>query len=155
LQVERGSYIHYTFDIPRAPVTDELTLTLWLKSNRPGIQLSCRVVLPRERDPKDPTRNLVCYLSCEPYNSTRWKSVPLIGPVQRPREQERLLNHNLGRAVSTAGAYVDQLVLNVFDGPGTIDVWLDDLDVGPVVGEPKPEGIAATPAVRPTPGALV
>ena len=59
------------------------------------------------------------------------------------------------RAVSTAGAYVDQLVLNVFDGPGTIDVWIDDLDVGPVLGEPKPEGVVAVPAVRPTPGALV
>ena len=39
LQVERGTYIHYTFDVPKAPITDELHFILWLKSNRPGIQL--------------------------------------------------------------------------------------------------------------------
>ncbi|NBO92969.1 MAG: hypothetical protein EBV06_11760 [Planctomycetia bacterium] len=155
LQIERGSYIHYVFDIPRAPVNDELTVGLWIKSNRPGVQLMCRVVLPRERDPKDPSRNLTCFLRCEPYNSTRWKPLPLVNPVKRLREQQQLLNSKLGRDVSTAGAYVDQVVLNLYDGPGTLDVWIDDLEIGPVVGDPKPEGIVAVPTVRPTPGSLV
>ncbi|MGL4549641.1 MAG: hypothetical protein ACRC33_00525 [Gemmataceae bacterium] len=155
LQVERGSYIHYTYDVARAPVNDELTVELALRSNRPGVQLLCRVVLPRERDPKDPSRPLTCLLRCEPYNSTRWKSVPLVGPVKRLREQQQLLNAKLGRDVSTAGAYVDQLVLNVYDGPGTLDVYLDDLKVGPVLGAPKTDGVVAVPASRPTPGTLV
>ena len=53
LQVEQGSYIHYTYDIGRAPVNEELSVSLWVKANRPGIQLLCRVVLPQERDPRN------------------------------------------------------------------------------------------------------
>src|SRR5262245_10122445 len=34
VQIERGSYLHYVFDLPRADVTDELVVSLWLKSNR-------------------------------------------------------------------------------------------------------------------------
>src|SRR5262245_30557653 len=35
LVVEKGTYIHYTLDLPRAPITEDLNLSLWLKSNRP------------------------------------------------------------------------------------------------------------------------
>jgi hypothetical protein len=149
LQVEKGSYIHFTYDLPRAPVTDDLSLSLGLKSSRPGVQLFCRVVLPRERDPKDPTRNLTALIRCEPYNSTRWKTILLLAPVKALREQERLLNLKLGREISTAGAYVDQLILNVYDGPGTIDVFIDDLIVGPVIGTLEPGKVIATPVTQP------
>ena len=48
LQVEKGSFIHYTLAVPKAPITDELNLGLWVKSNRPGVELLCRMVFPRE-----------------------------------------------------------------------------------------------------------
>ena len=124
LQVERGSFIHYTLDVPKAPVTEELNVALWLKSNRPGVQLLCRVVLPRERDPNNAGRPMTVLVRGEPCNSTRWKLVGLRDPVKSLREQQRLLTQKLGRDVVTAGAYIDQLILNVFDGPGQTDVCL-------------------------------
>jgi hypothetical protein len=148
LQVEKGSYIHYTFDLPRAPVTDELALRLWLKANRPGVQVLCRLVLPRERDPNNASAPLAVLVRCDPYNSTRWKLISLREPLRRLREQRQLLTHKAGRDVVTAEAYIDQVVLNVCDGPGLTEVWVDDLEVGPVVGE-RP---IATPAVRPREG---
>ncbi|MFO0926339.1 MAG: hypothetical protein U0736_04775 [Gemmataceae bacterium] len=159
LQVEKGSFIHYTFDLPRAVISDELNLSLWVKSNRPGIQLLCRVVLPRERDPDDASRPLTVLVRCEPYQSTRWKLLTLPQPVKRLREQGQLLTHRLGRAVDTTAAYIDQLVLNLYDGPGTVDVWVDDLEVGPVEDTrpvlpeptPRPAAVAtARPAARRT-----
>src|SRR5262249_38521116 len=54
LTAEQGSFIYYTFPIGKALVTEELNISLWVKANRPGMQLLCRVVLPRERDPKNP-----------------------------------------------------------------------------------------------------
>ena len=149
LQVEKGSFIHFVFDVPRAPITEELAVSLALKATRPGIQLYCRAVLPRERDPKDPTRNLTVLLRCEAYNTTRWKTVPLLSPVKALREQQRLLNVKFGREVSIDGAYIDQLVLNVYDGPGTIDVYIDDLSIGPVIGSLPPKEVPAAPVVRP------
>lgn len=149
LQVERGSYIHYTYDVPPAPINDELTVSLWLKSNRPGVQLMCRVVLPRERDPRDPGKNLTLLVPCEPYRSTRWKPSLLVQPVKAVRTQVQLHNKKLGRPVDAGGAFIDQLVLNVFDGPGTIDVWIDDLEIGPVLEVARPtRTVIATPAGR-------
>src|SRR4051812_34172582 len=43
LRAEKGGYIHYAFPIGRAPVTDDLSVGLWLKSTRPGVQMLCRV----------------------------------------------------------------------------------------------------------------
>lgn len=149
LQVEKGSFIHYTLDLPRAVINDELNLSLWVKSNRPGIQLLCRIVLPRERDPEDASRPLTVLVRAEPYQSTRWKLLGLPQPVKRLREQQQLLTHRLGRAVDSTAAYIDQLVLNLYDGPGAVDVWIDDLEVGPVE-DTRPSPVEPTPRPGPT-----
>ncbi len=151
IQVEKGSFINYTLDLPRAPITDELSVSLYLKSNRPGIQLLCRLVLPQEKDPVNVGQPLTVLVRCAPYEGTRWKLVSLPQPVKRLREQQQLLTNKLGRDVITAGAYIDQLVLNVYDGPGMTDVWIDDLEVGPVL-ENKP--MTPTPSAG-APGAVV
>jgi hypothetical protein len=148
IQAEKGTYIHYTYDIGRAPITEELNLSLWLKSNRPNVGLLCRVVLPRERDPANPAQPMTLLLRCEPYGSTRWKLVTLRQPIKRLQEQQQLLRHQLGRDVIIADAYIDRLVLNVYDGPGLTDVWIDDLEVGPVF-DLRPPG-SSVPAGRTT-----
>ena len=151
LQVEKGTYIHYTFDVPKAPITDELNFVLWLKSNRPGVQLYCRVVLPRERDPKGIQSGLSVLVKCDPYLSTRWKLLTLKQPVKRLREQQQLLAHQQNRAIDTTDAYIDQIVLNVCDGPGLTDVYIDDLEIGPVLDAapvPSPK-VVAVPGGRP------
>src|SRR5262249_26524516 len=88
----------------------------------------------------------------DPYQSTRWKIVTLPQPVKRLREQQQLLTHRLGRPVVTTGAYIDQLVLNVYDGPGVTEVWIDDLEVGPAedTRPALPEPISR-PGPQPTP----
>jgi hypothetical protein len=154
VQIEKGTYLHYVYDLPAAPINDDLTVSLWLKSNRPGVKVYCRAVLPRERDPRDPARNMTVLLPCEPYGSTQWKAILLLQPKKRLQEQQRLLNLKLKRDLNVAGAYVDQVVLNVLDGTGVVDVWIDDLEAGPVLesvrsGRPVP----AVPTARPSPGA--
>ncbi len=155
VQVEKGTYLHYVYDLPPAPINEELNLSLWLKSNRPGVQVLCRAVLPRERDPRDPARNMTLLLPCEPYASTQWKAIPLIQPKKRLQEQQRLLNLKLRRDLNVSGAYIDQIVINVLDGTGTIDVWVDDLEAGPVLEAIKRDReVIATPAARIGPGAV-
>ncbi len=150
VQAEKGSHIHYTYDVGKAPITDELHLSLWIKANRPNVQLLCRVVLPRERDPNKVGEPLRFLLRCEPYQSARWKMITLRQPVKRLKEQQQLLRHQLGRDVVIDEAYVDQLVLNVYDGPGLTDVYIDDLEIGPVF-DLRPPG-AAIPATGPRAG---
>src|SRR5262249_49009944 len=41
-QGEPGAFIHYGYAVGRAPVADELSVSVWVKANRPGIQLLSR-----------------------------------------------------------------------------------------------------------------
>jgi hypothetical protein len=149
LRAEKGTHIYYTYKVGRAPISEDLNVGLWLKSTRPGVELLCRVVLPRERDPGTVGQPRTVLVRCEPYqNPSRWKLLTLNQPIKRLREQQQLLQAQLGRDVLIDDAYVSELVLNLYDGPGQVDVWIDDLEVGPVYDQP-PQEVARTPA---TPG---
>jgi hypothetical protein len=148
-RAEKGSYVHFVYKIGRAPVTEDLNASLWLKSDRPGVQLYCRVVLPRERDPSNIDQPRTLLLRCEPYQSTRWKLLSLQQPIKRLQEQQQLLQAQLGREVITTDAYVSEFVLNVYDAPGVVDVWIDDLEVGPIL-DTAPATVPA-PAPQRTP----
>src|SRR5262249_48642099 len=50
-------------------------------------------------------------------------------------------------------AYVDRFVLNLHAGPGQTEVWIDDLEIGPVVDSNPPQS-AATPGTPGVPGAV-
>ncbi len=154
LTAELGSYIHYTYDVGRAPVGDELSASLWLKANRPGTQLLCRVVLPHERDPANVGQPLTVLAKGDKYQMVgRWQQLALRQPVKRLREQQQMLQAELKRGVDVTDAYVDRLVLNVYSGPGLTEVWIDDLEVGPVL-EARPtapapgRGVLGRPAVN-------
>jgi hypothetical protein len=157
LEAQKGKFIYYTYAIGRAPVTDELTVSVWVKANRPGVQLLCRVVLPRERDAKDPDQRLTVLLPGPPDpaeppkpadpSSTytlvgRWQQLSIRLPVKRLREQQQLLNASLKRQIVTDDAYVDHVFLNVYGGPGETKVWTDDLEVGPLLESRPPDAAA-------------
>ena len=111
LQVESGTFLHYTYDLGKAPISDELNVSVWLKANRPGVQLLCRVVLPRERDPRKPDQPLTTLIRGEPYSLvSRWQQLTIRQPVKRLREQQQLLQAELKREVVVTDAYVDRVV---------------------------------------------
>src|ERR1019366_1422239 len=48
LDVKQGKsdgFIHYVYPVGKAPINDELRVSLWLRANRPGIQIMARIVL--------------------------------------------------------------------------------------------------------------
>jgi hypothetical protein len=152
LQAEAGHFIHYTYDLGKAPVSDDLNVSLWLKANRPGLQLLCRVVLPRERDPNDPGQPLTSVLRGDDYKLVgRWQQLTLHQAVKRLREQQQFLQNELKRDVDVTDAYVDRILLNLYGGPGTTDVWVDDLEAGPVseaLSAGPNRAVPGQPAVR-------
>src|SRR5262245_37047471 len=48
----QGTHLYYTFDVGRAPIIEESNFSLWLKADKPRLQLLARVVLPRSLDEK-------------------------------------------------------------------------------------------------------
>ncbi len=146
LQAQVGNFIHYTYDVGRAPITEDLNLTLWVRANRPGTQLLCRVVLPRERDPNNPQDLLTSLVAVDTYKLVnRWQPLNLHEPVKWLRQEVQRLRDKLKRDVISEDAYVDRLVLNVYSGPGETKVWTDDLEIGPVF-EARPPASSGAPA---------
>ncbi len=154
LEAEQGTFIHYYFDVGRAPVADELSISVWVKANRPGVQLAARVVLPRDHGAGGPGEPLTVLIRGEVYQQAgRWQRLDLPRPVKQVREQQQVLRAELQRDVTIEGAYVDRVVLNLYGGPGLTRVWIDDLECGPVIDAPQPKTTGRTGAGTDQPGA--
>jgi hypothetical protein len=137
LTAEPGSFIHYYYPTGRAPVSDESSFSIWVKANRPGVQLLARVVLPKERSATSLDEPLTALVRGDTYQLVgRWQRLELRRPAKLAQQQQQLMQAELKRPVDFTEAYVDQLVLNLHAGPGLTEVWIDDLEVGPVVEAP-------------------
>src|SRR5207244_11769900 len=100
---------------------------------RPGIQVLAYVVFPRERDPNR-LQLLNTLVQGTIYDQTgKWQRLETTRPDLATERQARLLRASLMRNVDTREAYVDRVVLNVYGGPGDTDVFVDDLEVSPIV----------------------
>ncbi len=151
IHVESGTFVHYTFDTGRAPVSDDLKASLWVRANRAGTQLMARVVLPHEPNPQRIEESLTALIRGEVYNQAgRWQRLDLSRAPKLLREQQQLLRAQLGHDVNIADAYVDRLVINVSGGPGDNQVWVDNLEIGPL-----PDASTFTTTGRATPAKAV
>ncbi|MCU0705683.1 MAG: hypothetical protein MUF18_17070, partial [Fimbriiglobus sp.] len=133
-----AEYVHYYYRTPIAPLSDDLTASVYVKSVRAGVQLKARVVLPKEKDPRNPDSPLTVLVPGDTYADVqKWKQLTA-GDVKKGLTAQRpALVARLGREVDTTGAYIDHLVLNVFTGAGVSEVWVDDLAIGPVADDPR------------------
>ncbi len=150
ITLTKPTYVPYYLDIGKAPITEELALSVWMKANKPGISLLCRVVLPRERDPQNPDRAMTAVIQGDSYQlSGRWQQISVRQPPKKLREQQQILQHELKREISVVDAYVDRIIVNVGVGPGPVELNLDDLEAGPLsesramASAPAPGGASA------------
>jgi hypothetical protein len=135
LTTGHGSHLYFSHAIPRAVITDDLQASLWVKADRPGIQLLARVVFPRERD-RDTLQQLGTLLPGKVYEQAgSWQRLDLGQASLGVERQARLLRASLNRDVDTREAYIDRLLVNVQSTPGEVTVLLDDLEVQPVFVE--------------------
>ena len=146
LNAEKGNYIYYDYPSSKAPLCEELSITLWVKANRPGVQLMARLVLPRERDPRNLDERLTALIPGSSYQTTGfWQRLDMKRPAKLALAQQQLMQANLKRTVDFTDAYIDRLVLQLYSGPGLTDVWIDDLEMSPVVENAPQASTAAAP----------
>jgi hypothetical protein len=124
-----GSYAYFTQDVPAGRVVAELTPSVWIKANRPGIQLLARVVLPQSIDPRT-GRPVATLVHGSSYTSVgAWQQLRITDIPQLLSRQVRVLRAQIGPDVDAREAYVDQVLLNVYGGPGQSAVVIDDLEI--------------------------
>jgi hypothetical protein len=154
-----SEFLHYTYDTPACPLnpsSGSAAASVWVKSFRPGVQLRARVVLPKERNPQVPESPLTVTILGDSYPEERtrsWHRLTLGNPNDALRKQLPVLRAKLGREIDPTDAYIDRLILNVYAGPGINEVWVDDLDLGPCVVDPRKPMGRLTSRSRDLPGA--
>lgn len=148
LSASGGSYVYIAHDVGRPIVIDELMPSVWIKSDKVGMQLAARIVLPRTIDPKN-GRPVSTLVSGSSYTDVgRWQELRITDIPLLLNRQIRFLHGQLGPNVDEREAYVDAILLNVYSGPGVTNVWIDDLDIAGYVSSSPP---AQAQTVNPSP----
>ncbi len=155
-EAKLGSVLYYSYDVPRAPIVEGLKATLYARSNRPGVQLFGVVILPEDRDPDREAATMVLVPGTSVDTADRWQRLELSGIARKVEEQARVIRASTGRPVRLKGAYLQRLVVNLYGGGGSSEVFLDELSLSPVPTQAPPEAgevEAMTPLPDHEPGA--
>ncbi len=124
-----GHELLFSHDVGQPYVIDELMPTVWIQSDRPGIQLLVRVALPRTIDPRT-GKPLTALLRGSSYTTPgRWQQLRVDNLTEQLKQHTWTLRAQVGPQVDPREAYVDVVLLNAYGGPGTTTVWIDDLEL--------------------------
>ena len=128
-----GSFVYFSHDIGSARIVAEFAPRVWIKSDRPGIQLLAHVVLPHTADPRT-GKPAAVLLRGTSYTATgAWQMLQMTDTPLLLTRQLRVLQAEMKSQVDGREAYVDQLLLNVYGGPGETTVDIDDLEIAGMV----------------------
>ena len=130
-----GSRFYVSKALPKVPVTADLSVSLYVRSNRAGAQLFGWVVLPADIDPDTKAPSFLLVPGTAFSRPDRWQKLELVDMLPAIEEQARVLRASTRRPVPLEGAYVERVVVNLMAGQGETEVFLDDLEVGPVSKE--------------------
>ncbi|MBN2218426.1 MAG: hypothetical protein JW719_13710, partial [Pirellulales bacterium] len=153
-----GTSAYVSHDVGRPRVIPELSASVWVKSDRPGIQIFARVVLPRTQDPRSQTPVHVRLEGASYSQVGRWQQLRIQNLPEMLARRIRGLRLQMGPQVDGREAYVDQIVLNLYGGPGTTNVWIDELnlvgfaDLTPTTRRPAVVPLSSLPDARPSTG---
>jgi hypothetical protein len=132
-----GTQIYVMHDVAPAFIIPELIPSLRVKASRPGLRLMVRVVLPYTPAPSGDGA-MTTLLAGPRYKSTgKWETLTFdsqSSDLQQQLQQEIwMLRQKLGPGVDPRDAYIDKVVLNLYSGPGTTKVQIDDLVINGIV----------------------
>lgn len=130
LAIGNGTYVHLAYQLGKAPVIAELEPSLWIKADKPKLQLLVRIVLPRTTD-RGTGKPLTTMISGDTYTDVgAWQQLHVKDVLRRLDGPELIrLRREFGPAVDIRGAQVDMLVLNAYSNPGNVQIWIDDIEV--------------------------
>ena len=152
LRVPSGKTAQLAYALPPAPIIQELQLRAHILSNRAGIQLGAKVVLPRsiDRSTGRPYELLVRSSRLGVGNS--WEEIALDNLPQALSKYARVARAKHQSALDERGAYVSQIVFLVPGGSGNTDLVVDQIQVYGVVGKRRPAKKQPAFAQPPRPG---
>ena len=86
-----GGGLYYSYKLPNIPVTDDLKVSLYVRSNRSGAQILGRVVLPSDIDPDSRRPSFVLVPGTIFESSDRWQKLELDDMIPSIERQAKVL----------------------------------------------------------------
>lgn len=116
-----------------ARALDELTASVWIRSNRSGGKLMVRVIFPHLVDPAT-NAPVERWLDGNAYEGeNKWQLLKCQTLEKELRRRMQLLRATLGSDVNLSDPYVDRVQFLCELGEGTTEFYIDELKLGPVV----------------------
>ncbi|MDX1947446.1 MAG: hypothetical protein SFU86_18740 [Pirellulaceae bacterium] len=154
LGIGTGTFVHVAQPVGRAPIIPEFQPSLFVKSDRPNVQLMARVVFPRSLD-RGTGQPLASLIRGDSYTDVgNWQQLSIREISKLLTLETAVLRRQFGSEVDPREAYVDLIVVNAYSAPGNIDLWLDDLEIQGYVNLDEAAGpqIARRASPDPAPG---
>lgn len=128
-RVGEGTYARLVHPVLPTRVINELSVSVWVRASRPGPRLLLRVVLPRSIDSQT-GRPVIVWLPGSRYQlADRWEMLRLEQCRRRLEERVVALRAERHQRLDWSEAYIDQVVLDLYAGPGETRLWIDDLEL--------------------------
>ncbi|MCY2975117.1 MAG: hypothetical protein NTW52_10685 [Planctomycetota bacterium] len=129
VQCGYGSYMYLEYALPRSAILDELQLALSIRSAPSGMRPAFRVVFPRTAHPatSDPLTTLL--FGTPTRGGGTFSRVEVRGVMALLADQQRVLRTQFGSAIDLRDAYIDAVVIDVYNGPGNTKLQIDDLNI--------------------------
>src|SRR5262245_56791281 len=129
LTVGNGTFVPLVTPIGRAPLIPEFRPAIFIKADRPSVQLLVRVVFPRNID-RGTGQPITSLLRGDFYTDVgQWQQLTIRDITRLLDQETRVLRTQFGASFDPREAYVDLIVLNAYSAPGNIDLWIDDLEI--------------------------
>ena len=127
-----GTQFFVSYTTPQVPVSDDLSVSVFVRANRSGVRIYGRVVLPADIDPETKAPSFVMVPGTIFDQPDRWQKLELVQMLPTIERLARVLRASSRRAVPLDGAYIERVVVNLLDSPGQSEVFLDDLEISPI-----------------------
>ena len=150
LQCRPGTYAYYGHPVPPARVVTDLRYSLWLKSDRQGVQIGARVVFPRTIDPKTGEPRVTLVFGDRYGEPGRWAPLGIRDISQQVQQQVAALRNEYGAQFDPREAYVDYVVLNLYTKQGEVNVQIDDLQGEGMLHVARTDTVTQRPATSGT-----
>ena len=136
-------------------VIPDLTASVWVRCNRPGMQLHLRVIFPNQKEPQSGAV-LSTLIPGTVYHRVReWQELTCETTERAMQNEIHLLRAKYRpETINTRESFVYQVVLICPLRQGTTEAFVDDLSVGPIVdlhALKVARTADATPAAKATP----
>ena len=145
-----GQVVQLAYSLPPAPVIRELKIYANLLTNRAGVHLAARVVLPRSTNPSTGRPFELLVRSGKIGSGGGWEELTLDNLPQQLANHARVARVQHGASLDERGAYVSQVVFLTPGGNGVTELIVDRIQVFGVVRQ-KPREPLASPQVDAVP----